>query len=48
MAALAAIQTTKAVKHVSIFGESSYRGQDVNIHQDVLQRWGKSKVKQSE
>lgn len=38
MAALAAIQTTKAVKHASTSGKSSYRGQDVNIHQDVLQK----------
>ena len=45
MAALAAIQTTKAVKHASTSGESSYRGQDVNIYQDVLQRRGKSKAK---
>lgn len=45
IAALAAIQTTKAVKHASTSGESSYRGQDVNIYQDVLQRRGKSKAK---
>lgn len=44
MSALAAIQTAKAVKHTSTSGESSYRGQDINIQQAILQRRGKSKA----
>ena len=48
MAALAAIQTTKAVKHASTSGETSYRGQDISIQQAILQRRGKSKAQQKQ
>ena len=47
MTALAAIQTTNAVKHASTSGESSYRGQDINIEQTILQRRAKSKAQRS-
>ena len=38
MTALTAIHTTKAVKHAGTFGESSYRGQDMDIQEAILQR----------